>query len=213
MPPVTRLQRRQIDAKGPILLRVFQKRKQLVNGCDPFTLAPLERPVFFSVASNGRVHGFSAKLLLAYIDQTGDYRNPCTRERFNPVEIKRLQTIANVHGVDITNVHERETARRRALRRQHRQEYLVSMCEHYATVCVDRFMESLDVDSDSRQAMLRMNPSLYRFLRAFQRLIEIDEDVAGACIVVLRDDDPGRERVFRCVRSLATDILHPTHDG
>ena len=31
-------------------------------------------------------------------------------------------------NIDITNVNERETARRRALRRQHRQEYLVSMC-------------------------------------------------------------------------------------
>lgn len=209
MPPVTRLQRRQIEAKGPILLRVFQKRKQLVNGCDPLTLAPLERPVFFSVAPNGRVHGFSAKLLLAYIHQTGDYRNPCTREKFNLVEIKRLQTIANVPDIDITNVHERERVRRRALRRQHRQEYLVSMCEHYATVCVDRFIESLEVDSDSRQAMIRMNPSLYLFLRSFRRLIDDDEDVAEACIDILRDDDPHRERVFRCIRSLATDIVHP----
>ena len=207
MPPITRLQRRRIDAKGPILLRVFQKRKQLVNGCDPLTLAPLERPVFFSVASNGLVHGFSAKQLVAYIDQTGDYRNPCTRKKFNSIEIKRLQRIADVHGIDITNVEERETARRRALRREHRRDYLLSMCEHYAIVCVDRFMESLDVDSDSREALLRMNPSLYNFIRTFQRLLQVvDHDAAEACIERLHDADPGRDRVFRCIRSLANDL-------
>ena len=86
----------------------WKETKQPVAGVqlDPITFDPIVDP-FVHVEATGQQNVFSATSLAAYIESSGDYRNPVTRTPFNDVEIKRLQKTARRHGME-TSIASRE---------------------------------------------------------------------------------------------------------
>ena len=50
---------------------------------DPITMCPVEHPIFVFETADGNRHFYSAKVLGAYIEDSGDYRSPQTREPFS----------------------------------------------------------------------------------------------------------------------------------
>ena len=102
---------------GRVRGRLRRLRRQ-----DPITLMPLGPPVFVHI-SQRPPHTetvFSPRVLAAYLEDAGDFRDPMTREPLSSVDVLRLQHLARAKGRTETRVHDdmRALEARRAEREQ-----------------------------------------------------------------------------------------------
>lgn len=175
---VTRRQHRR-QRHAPVLQRFFQRvhryRKTVHNEVDPFTLETLKPPLFFTITENRVVHAVNALELARYIDATGDYRHPLTRKKFNMVEVRRLQRIANQYlhtKVDLTNIAAREQARQQRLHREELVEFLVADCKHLIALSVDRYTEHRPVREIVMEYLVSLRRLAFVCIDRAERLID-----------------------------------------
>ena len=77
---------------------------------DPITLCPCEHPIFVDTTTDGKMHYYSAKILGAYIEESGDYRSPQTREPFSDEQLEKLGRLS---GIELLEAREANERRRR----------------------------------------------------------------------------------------------------
>ena len=113
---ITRSMKRKYQPPALVIQRAWIEWKRRRDKIDPITQLQVTPPVFVYVSPNGTETYYTASVLADYVHQTGDYRNPMTREPFTTVEIMRLARLSgNVH---ILNVGERERERRERFERE-----------------------------------------------------------------------------------------------
>ena len=84
---------------------------------DPITKCRVVEPLFVHAATSGKVITFSAVPLSRYLELTGDYRNPVTREQFNDADIGRLRHVLQAAHVPTSVQADFATATRAQRRR------------------------------------------------------------------------------------------------
>jgi hypothetical protein len=85
-----------------IIQKHWRRAHKRWGNTDPITLCPLSYPSFVHVSATPP-HSetlFSPRALTQFIEQSGDRRNPLTRESFTSVDILRLQHLARAKGYD-----------------------------------------------------------------------------------------------------------------
>lgn len=87
---ITRSMKRMYLCPSLIIQRAWRRWVKRRGKIDPITLTQVIPPVFVHVSDDCTETYFSAAQLVAFIEQSGDYRNPLTRVEFNTVEIMRL---------------------------------------------------------------------------------------------------------------------------
>ena len=116
---VTRSMHRKFMNPARTIQRCWRQYQHFKGKSDPITLEQLKRPIFVAVTSDGHEYYFSAKSLAMYIEESGDYRNPYTREEFNAIEIRRLVRLSGVQtilDVEECKQHRMERLQRDSLR-------------------------------------------------------------------------------------------------
>lgn len=96
---VTRSMHRKFMNPARTIQRSWRQYQNIKGKTDPISLSPLTHPIFVAVTSDGHEYYFSAISLALYIEESGDYRNPYTREEFNTIEIRRLVRLSNVNSI------------------------------------------------------------------------------------------------------------------
>ena len=97
-------------------IATLQRRWKKYHSCiDPITRERVCFPIFVHVFEGGDLV-FSAKTLASYITQSGDYRNPMTRQPFNRCEVLRLSRIAG--DATVANQTHNEEERKRVSERE-----------------------------------------------------------------------------------------------
>lgn len=152
---------------------LFPNRRQ-----DPITLGQLTCPIFKHVhKKDNSTTYFHAPTLAQYIQSSGDYRNPLTREALNIVETRRLERLAKIVLPDIdivTTMTANLFARKARLERQAMLEYL-----QQATLSAvdDALTCAASLDIPITQKIYRCNWTYFpRIQNSIVRLANYDRD-------------------------------------
>lgn len=90
--------------------RTIQRFYRRLHCVDPLTLDRIKSPVFTVVDADGKERHFGARTLAAFIESSGDFRNPLTRVPFLQVEILRLARLSG--NIEILQRNQLEMERR-----------------------------------------------------------------------------------------------------
>lgn len=160
----------------PILIRFFRQLKG-INRIDPITQEYLKFPLFFHVTSN-QTFAFHAPSLIKYIEASGDFRNPFTRQEFNVIEIRRLQKHCNIDLA--SSIYERQKKREEDLARNSLFNFLYSDCLSQIELCLDE-LTKLSESPLTISSRCLQGPCI-EYIRSINQLLELNHSKAVECV-------------------------------
>ena len=95
MPVMTRMQMRRRQKASRLIQSRVREHLQVRNCVDPITLEPIARPYYRCVdLKSNHVSYFDLSSLLDFLESTGDFRHPISREPLHPAQVLALQNQA-----------------------------------------------------------------------------------------------------------------------
>ena len=113
---ITRSMKRKFQPPALVIQRAWLSWVKRRDKIDPITQSVVTPPVFVHVSPTGKETYYTARILAEYVEQTGDYRNPLTREPWTSIEIMRLARLSQ--NVNILQVGDRERERQERFDRE-----------------------------------------------------------------------------------------------